>query len=274
MTPARPVRLPRREVHAPFGGHRLQRILGYQPRTNSPISTLVDLPIAGIDVHVAWVDATTDTPIYSGGLTAIHVLWAAAASGTVSAGVDSVVQHELTDHEVHPGDTLLVPPGVPFRFGTGLLAIVAATGAWEPSPDPDKWNRTPLHQGPTHGLSVFHRYNRRTICAALPELLVERWKLTEPLDLPLDPGRWHYLTCLVDPVAIAWPGGADLLGRTEARLLPAGLDRLTVVPSGLGYVLLISIPDLERDVLAPLRAAGYDRAAIASLGVPSEWLGR
>lgn len=63
-----------------------------------------------------------------------------------------------------------------------------------------------------------------------------------------------------------------LLQRTESRFLPPGMDRITIVPDGLGYILIGSIPDLMPDVVIPLRRAGYDRAAIASLGVPPSLL--
>jgi hypothetical protein len=53
--------------------------------------------------------------------------------------------------------------------------------------------------------------------------------------------------------------------------VPPLLGPLTVVPDSLAYILVASGPDLERDVVAPLRSAGFDLLAIAELlGMPPE----
>jgi mannose-6-phosphate isomerase len=65
-----------------------------------------------------------------------------------------------------------------------------------------------------------------------------------------------------------WPGGSEILSRTASRLLPEGTGRITIVPDGLGYVLIGSVPDLASDVVLPLRRAGYDNQTIAALVGP------
>ncbi len=273
MTVPRPIRIPRREEHEPFGGHRLERILGHVPASPGPISMLVDRPGAkaadgdAISHTAAYVDATSPTPIYvSEGPTAIHVLWTAPRiRAEVLAGRDPYTESDLVAFGAHPGDTVSVPAGIPFALGAGIVAFVFGSRHLCPSPDPAGWSRSPLPRSPGHGLNLFDRFNRRTICAAHEDILLERWKISHPLDLELDPARWHYLTNLVEPVALSWPGGSEILDRTASRLLPAGIDRITIVPGGLGYVLIGSVPDLARDVVLPLRRAGYDNQTIASL---------
>jgi hypothetical protein len=274
------VKLLVREEHASFGGHRIERILGRPPLTSGAISGVIDLdgdwcgPL-GIMTHVAaYIDATSPTPVYvSDGVTAVHVLWSRPRhQAVVFAGADPGENGEIVAFDVHPGDTVSIPARIPFSFGAGILAFVFGSRRLQESTSPTEWSRSRLSLPPTHGLQVFDRYNRRTVCAAHEDLLLERWKITEPQVLDLNPGHWHYLTNLVEPVALTWSGGSELLGRTESRLLPTGLSQVTIVPDGLGYVLIGSIPNLALDVIAPLRSAGYDRSAIASLGIPIDLL--
>ncbi len=270
----------RREETSAFGGHRIERILGRPPVSGGAISAVIDLDselhgtTGNISHTAAYIDATSQTPVYtSDGATAVHVLWTEANSrGEILAGLDPAAESDLVAFEVDPGDTLLVPARIPFALGAGMLAFVFGSHPLSEFADQSYWSRGPLAHSPTHGLQIFDRFNRRTICAAQVELLLERWKITTPLDLKLNPHRRHYLTNLVEPVVLNWPNGSELLGRTESRFLPVGLSQVSIVPDGLGYVLIGSKPDLAIDVIQPLRSAGYDRSAIASLGVPLELL--
>jgi mannose-6-phosphate isomerase len=70
---------------------------------------------------------------------------------------------------------------------------------------------------------------------------------------------------LVDPVGLTWNGGTDLVARAESRILPAALREVTVVPDGLGYVLVCYVPDLAADIVGPLKEAGYGDEEIAAL---------
>ncbi len=277
MTLDRPLRPPRRVEHDASGGRRLERILGYVPSSPDRISAILDdlgkcLASKHQVSHVAaLVDATSRTPVRtSEGTTAIHVLWTApGVRAEVFAGVDPHPIPELTPYKVHPGDTVSIPAQVPFAIGAGIVAFVFGSA---PARITGTRSGSSIIQPPHHGLNLFARFNRRTICAAHDDLLLERWKISHPLDLTLNPRRWHYLVNLVEPVVLNWRGGSDVLQRTEARVVPAGRDRITIVPDGLGYVLIGSIPDLVEDVVRPLQRAGYERSAIASLGVPAHVL--
>lgn len=274
MTVAWPMTIPRHEVHASFGGHRLARIMGYRAQSPGPVSSVLDrLGDAEPAVrHVAsYVDATRPTPIQpADGPVAVHILWTVPGNWTeVGVGGDHPGFPDMIGHEVQAGETVLVPAGSRYQIGADIVAFVFAA---PPAAAPGEAGPSRSGNAPTHGLNLFSDYNRRTICAAQGDLLLERWKLTQPLDLPLRDDRWHYLTNLVEPVAMTWQGGLEVLQRTESRFLPAGMERITLVPDGLGYVLIGTVPNLRRDVVAPLRRAGYERAAIAALGVPREYL--
>jgi hypothetical protein len=186
--------------------------------------------------------ASTTPPMMSDGALAIHVLWTAPSSrGLILAGEDDVEPGSLVGRRCQPGDTLLVPAGVRFAVGSGIVAFLAGASSVRKAPSPPATSAAEIEHPPTHGLNVFAGHNRRTICAATPGLLLERWKLTQPfvLDLPRD--QSVYVTNLVTPVALSWEGGSELLERTASRVLPAGMGRVTLVPDGLGYVLMASI---------------------------------
>jgi mannose-6-phosphate isomerase len=273
MSQPAPIPLAGAERTLPEGGDRIRKILG-RDTASERVGAIVDLD-ASTDTPAytaAYVDATSAFPLQAGmGTTAIHVLWTTRSGAhTIRAGIDLDEEGGLRPFEVHPGDTITVPPGVPVAIGAGIVGFVFAGGPIRPAQGIDDWRSDIEVHPPSHGLQLFHRYNRRTICAAAPDLLLERWKITEPLTLSLDLRRWHYLTNLVDPIALTWRGGSDLLGRTRSRLLPAGMTSITLVPDGIGYVLLGYIPDLEHDVIGPLQRAGYDRATISTLGVVPE----
>ncbi|WP_106400779.1 hypothetical protein [Actinocorallia populi] len=66
------------------------------------------------------------------------------------------------------------------------------------------------------------------------------------------------------PVTVVCGGAVEELGRAQTLLLPAALGRLEI--AGPADVLLGYLPDLERDVRAPLTAAGHGPEPIAALG--------
>jgi mannose-6-phosphate isomerase len=48
--------------------------------------------------------------------------------------------------------------------------------------------------------------------------------------------------------------------------LPAAIGEVRVVPEGEASLVACYVPDLERDVVAPLRGAGYSDDEIRALG--------
>ena len=84
---------------------------------------------------------------------------------------------------------------------------------------------------------------------------------------PAHPWRCLTLSNVGEPVTIAWSGGEQILGRAESVLLPAAIGDVTVSPSGAAADLIACyLPDLERDVVDPLRSAGRSDEAIRALG--------
>jgi hypothetical protein len=171
--------------------------------------------------YVALVDSGSGREaVTSSRNTALHVIW---ARDEANAAVEVAEYGRLP---VAPGDTLTVAAGLAWTYGPGLIVCEVA-GARSAG--------TGRIAGPTHGMETFDGYNRRTLCALAPGLSLERWKVTQPLTLPGD----AVLVNLVEPMALGWPGGTDLLGRGEARIVPSGIEQVTLLPDGLGYALVL-----------------------------------
>ena len=224
--------------------------------------------------QATWIDATSPTRhMHCADQALVHVLWSeddTRAAAAIIAGTDG--DEEAMQARLAPGDTVWIPASTAFALGPGALSFVLSASPLLTDPPLPKSPERIL--APTHGLQLFHRYNRRTICAASTDVVLERWKLTHTQEFRLEPARWHVVVNLVDPVALAWPGGSTLTSRATSYFLPPGMSNLTVVPDNLGYLLMAYRPDLARDVIDPLRAAGYDPETIASIGVPRQFLGR
>ncbi|WP_052867918.1 type I phosphomannose isomerase catalytic subunit [Streptomyces niger] len=190
---------------------------------------------------------------------------------------------------VRPGDTLYVPAGTLHRFGPDTLVyeieqtsdlqqhamrhrmedgsaldeaewranIEALLAEWRPDARPDfhPGLRLPSPDGATG----------RMLCAG-PYFALERWRVgaqtPAPLVRPFDTAL--VLSNAGPAVTVAYGAGSETLGRAETLLLPAALGRVEI--HGPADVLLGHLPDLDRDVRAPLLAAGHDPAAIAALG--------
>lgn len=119
---------------------------------------------------------------------------------------------------------------------------------------------------PNHGLTRYEGHVRIVVGCASPFFALERWNLAVPYTVPSRPDRCLTLTNIGDPVAISYRGGVEQLGRAESCIIPAAMGDFTLVPDGKAVVLACFVPDLERDIVQPLREAGYRDDAIAELG--------
>ena len=264
----------REVVAGTFGGHRLGRIMAANIPDDRPTSFIIDHlpePLGTEDVPPTlwWVDTRQASPRWvAAGETVLHLLWSRPDRPTV-VDVWSLGPGEPVEYEWAPGDFLLVPGGTPFRIGAGAVAVITGTReSLTEIGDCESASMGGPRFAPTHGLSVFDGFNRQTFGAATPTLAMTRWKLTHPQPLPLPAGRPAWLVNLVTPLTIAWPGGMEQLERLEPRILPPNLP-ITAFPNDLGYLLMVWKPDLEREVIPPLRSAGYPQGEFATLGIPA-----
>jgi mannose-6-phosphate isomerase len=108
--------------------------------------------------------------------------------------------------------------------------------------------------------------NRRILCCAGPYFALERWTLTQPYTEPSHPSLCLMLSNVGDPASIEYAGGTEMLGSGESCILPAAIGETRIVPEGEASLIVCYLPDLERDIVAPLRAAGYSDEEIRELG--------
>jgi len=231
--------------------------------------------------HIIWVKDEANASVLAGvkpGVTLDEIRQAA---------LDGDYDRVMIRQPIAPGDTVYVPGGTLHTFGPDTLVFeiqqtsdigvdVMPTDIYGKPLDEATWHRRieetlpqlRLEQRPvpTHGLARFEGHNRRTVCTAGPYFVMERWKITQPLTLALPEGRGAAITNLVNPVGLSWASGAETLARAESRVLPAALKQVTLVPDSIAYVLVCYVPDLLRDVVEPLREAGYTDDEIRTLG--------
>jgi mannose-6-phosphate isomerase len=229
-----------------------------------------------------------------------HILWA-AESATILAGVKEGFTREdlfeafkvkdydavMPRHEVKAGDTVYVPGGIIHSFGPDTLIFevqqtsdlgqfVTPTDLYGEPLDEETWDaninaaldelKTNYLPRPNPGLLQEDGEIRRILCCAGPYFALERWTLREPHLEPSHPERCLTLSSVGDAVRIEHEGGAERLGRAESCILPATIGEVRIVPEGEASLIACYVPSLERDVVAPLREAGYSDEEIRALG--------
>ena len=227
-----------------------------------------------------------------------HILWAAPGA-TCLAGIKPGISRErireaLLAEEydsimqrlpVNAGDTFYIHGGMLHSFGPDTLIyeieqtsnIQQHAMPWRMedgskiSPAEREKNidalmqqlRPELQVEPQPGLLLeeSEALTRRLLCAG-PYFALERTSFTE---------RYHYafnsvriVSNLGAPLHIEMGDERWPLDRAATCVLPASLGEITF--SGEGELLIGYLPDLQREVIAPLEAQGYDRQAISRLG--------
>jgi|APSaa5957512622_1039677.scaffolds.fasta_scaffold60255_2 mannose-6-phosphate isomerase len=122
----------------------------------------------------------------------------------------------------------------------------------------------------TRPVSIELGANRRTWLIVCDYFAVERLDLKEAYGLEMDGERFRFITAIEGKVNVNSAGGSERLDSGWSCLLPADLGSVAIVPKGEAAVLVAYVPDLVRDVVAPLRAQGVVDAAIRDLGGRSE----
>lgn len=232
-----------------------------------------------------------------------HILWC-ADDATILAGIKPGVGRDdliaafkehaydrvMPRHPIHPGDTVYVPGGILHSFGPDTLifeiqqtsdlaqSVMPTDLAGNRLPD-ETWDRNiaatmaelktvylPVPNAGLNKRNLAANGNRFVVGAAGPHFALERWSLVAPHRELAHPERCQMLTNLGDAVSIAFEGGVTTLGRAESCILPAALGAFTLVPDSPTALVVCYVPDLQRDIVAPLTEAGHAADAIAALG--------
>lgn len=232
-----------------------------------------------------------------------HILWAAPGA-SILAGVkpglsraDLFAAYKAEDYDavmprypIQTGDTVYVPGGVIHSFGPDTLIFeIQQTSDLAQSVMPGdnfghrydeaRWEaninaaldelRADYLPRPHPGLALpLEGANRSAICCAGPHFALEHWYLRQPRMEKLDGRRCLTVSNVGDPLTIEYTGGTERLGRGESCILPAALGetRLVPQPGGESSLIVCYLPDLTRDIVAPLSAAGHSGEAIRALG--------
>lgn len=216
----RPIQQTSRIIPGGDGQDLLRRVLRFRSNLREiERVVLIDDDRWTISLRDTGLDGTE--PQITGGDTAIHVLWQQDEDHAAII----VDEHR---QPIVPGDTITIPAGMSWNVTTGMLLVQVsnASGSIENV------------IGPTHGEEIFHDYNRQTLCSTTAGFALERWKITQPLTLEASSNPFVVID-LIEPLALTWPGGTDLIERGTCRLIPSGLSPITLLPDGLGYALII-----------------------------------
>ncbi len=228
-----------------------------------------------------------------------HILWAAPGASVLAGTKPGVTRDELFDafkdqdydrvllrYPIQAGDTVYVPGGAIHAFGPDTLIFevqqtsdlgntVMPVDLYGLPLDEATWeaniNRTldelrpQYHPRPHAGLALTEGGNRYVIGCAGPYFALERWTLTAPHREPAHPRRCLTLSNVGAPVELAYATGSVTLGRAESCILPAALGEVLLTPREESSLIACYVPDLERDIHARLRAAGYSEDDIHAL---------
>ena len=212
--------------------------------------------------------------------------------GLASAINQNRLEPHLTALAVQPGDVMYVPAGTVHAIGAGVTLLELQQSStityrlydWgrlgtdgkprtlhiAQSLDVIRFSQPRMHA--TQPLRVSDSNGERVLLTAGPYFLLEELVGSSGGD----PSRetFHLLTNLGDETIVT----GDTFGRRSIRrcqtvIIPANAGRYDVTPARGGKLLRSSVPDLQIDVIAPARRAGYSDADIAMLGDLTSVLG-
>ncbi|HET7036345.1 MAG TPA: type I phosphomannose isomerase catalytic subunit [Thermomicrobiaceae bacterium] len=208
------------------------------------------------------------------GLTGAHEperLRAAIAEGSLAGLLERRV--------VAPGDTLLVRAGTLHAIGAGVLLYEVQQNSdvtyrfydWERRDAAGRPRELHLGQGlralraeqRAEPVTALEQGEGRALLAACRYFALERWQLRGQMPLPATPGTFRLVSCIAGAAELRAGGTTTTIQHGQTVLLPADLPAGVI--DGDATLLVSSIPDLERDVVAPLRRAGHAPEAIARL---------
>ena len=243
--------------------------------------------IGGFPLLVKLIDAQQDLSIQvhpsddlappgSRGKTEAWLILEADAGGNLVTGVSETIdiariEEQLVREQVQRGDVLFVEAGTVHAIGAGVLLyeVQQASNITYRLYDWGRPRELHLERGleaavpdrRAHHVAPLQRAAGTDVLVACRHFLLERWIISSARTVVENRQSCRVLTVVGGAVSL---GGLDLRCG-DSVVLPADLPETRL--AGEAVVLIASIPDLESDVIGPLRAAGHSDAAIRDLGV-------
>lgn len=121
---------------------------------------------------------------------------------------------------------------------------------------------TPPPRGPIPPLPLNETHE---VLIACPSFALERWTLETQETHTTSSGTFEILTAIEGDATLHWSDGELALRLGDSVVLPASLGEYTLLPnpsSDAPQILRAYVPDLEQDLIGPLRAQGVDEARI------------
>jgi len=195
--------------------------------------------------------------------------------------------------ETRTGETYFVPPGRLHALDSGNLAFEIQqnsdagfgwdwAGFVEAGVIPaDEAKRHPeqaiecayYEDGPqeqTKYVTLDEAGAERTFCCACQYFVLERWLIREAFDFSDAASRFNTLTLINGAATISGNGEEVFVRRGQSLLIPAGvsvhIQPQQLTNGGEVEILRCYVPNLQRDIIEPLRAHGISDTDIAWLG--------
>jgi mannose-6-phosphate isomerase len=206
-----------------------------------------------------------------------------AAAARAARGVENLINVV----PVHTGDIMYSPAGVVHAIGKGIVYCEVQQNSDITYRIYD-WGRVdaqgkprPLHL--EQALAVMGEARRdtplirplalpaedggRTVLCVCPHFAVELLELEGSANLRRVRPAMRAVVVLEGTVALRSPGAEDVIcTRGQSAVLPAALRGAEAVAQGTARLVLAYLPDMQADIVQPLRAAGYTEGEIAQLG--------
>lgn len=118
-------------------------------------------------------------------------------------------------------------------------------------------------------LALEHGTHRESFLVACPYFVLQKWDAFKGEARLETRGRFRVLSVVAGATTVAFEGGTLRLERGDTALVPAALETVTLEASPEAEVLVSFVPeDLDREVRAPLRAAGHSPEVVEALFGP------
>ncbi len=195
------------------------------------------------------------------------------------------IKELMREVEVRPGDAFLLYAGTMHYSAGGVLfyEIMQNSDVYIGlrAPDPalpeeereaavrERMKGVHLEEGfdaQTTPVTLGSGANRRTFVFACRYFALERLDLMAPTMLNCNGERFYVLSLIEGACTVVYGDHHEMLRPGQTLLLPAALGVVTLVPTEPSALLKTYVPDLAKDVVAPLRLSGVSDEAIADLG--------